>query len=107
LSVWERKALEQKETKRLAQLQAAAAKAAPPAHKPVAASPAAAPKNAAAKTGTKLVGVAAKDTTTRCSICGATVQDDLRKLVVRCSNGHEFDQDQNAARNLAFAQAAA
>lgn len=64
-------------------------------------------KNAAAKTGTKLVGVAAKDTTSRCSLCGATVQDDLRKLVVRCSNGHEFDQDQNAARNLAFAQAAA
>jgi hypothetical protein len=57
-------------------------------------------KNAADKTGARLMEVKAAGTTRQCSWCGAEVEGGLEKVVVRCANGHEFDQDCNAARNL-------
>lgn len=56
-------------------------------------------KEAAAKYGCTLVNVPAKDTTVRCGVCGALAESDAA-LFLKCPNGHQYEQDMNACRNL-------
>lgn len=54
---------------------------------------------AATKTGC-VTGGKAPNTTTVCFECGAPVEGERAALVLRCPNGHEWDQDKNSGRNL-------
>ncbi len=56
-------------------------------------------KAVAAETGTIIVEHAAVDSTVTCWLCGVKT-DASKSLKLCCPNGHEWDQDKNAARNL-------
>lgn len=51
------------------------------------------------KTGSKYQLLVAADSTQTCCICGGVVAH-TSNLLATCVNGHELDQDENAARNL-------
>jgi hypothetical protein len=57
-------------------------------------------EHAAAKKGSKLIAVDPFHTTRRCAECGELILQKTAKLVLTCPNGHAFDQDANAARNI-------
>ena len=60
-------------------------------------------REAAAKNGTELLDGGTRDSTRLCNVCGVETQVDgvLRAV---CPNGHGWDQDVNAARNLLASQ---
>jgi hypothetical protein len=64
-------------------------------------------KNAAGHNCTELVASAADYNSVHCSHCGAASEGDRAKLWMECPNGHRWDQDINAARNLLFSQTTA
>lgn len=58
-------------------------------------------RNAFIARGGRVVEVDPENTTRECSVCGVVEEFDAgRKLRNTCPNGHEWDQDENAARNL-------
>lgn len=58
-------------------------------------------RNAFTQRGGTVVEVDAQNTTRACSTCGAVeLFDAAAMLRHRCVNGHEWDQDENAARNI-------
>lgn len=61
-------------------------------------------KNAAARSVSELVGVKCAYSTVQCHVCGADSESDRAKLWMECPNGHRWDQDINAARNLLSSQ---
>lgn len=56
-------------------------------------------KTAAKKRGAKVYMKASANTSAVCSVCGG-VMSIGHELFQRCENGHEIDQDENAARNI-------
>jgi hypothetical protein len=53
--------------------------------------------------GGEVVEQSAVDTTRQCHVCGVVETfDAAAKIEHTCANGHEWDQDDNAARNLLF-----
>jgi len=56
-------------------------------------------KQAVAKAGGEISEIPAEHTTDVCAVCGADFYSE-GELVGRCSNGHQRDQDLNAAENL-------
>lgn len=57
-------------------------------------------RNAFRSRGGEVHEVAAEHTTSTCSECGELVDFDRSMLRAKCSQGHEWDQDENAARNI-------
>ena len=58
-------------------------------------------ENAFRARGGEVVVVSAVETTMRCNVCGLVeVFDAAAKVRHTCANGHEWDQDENAGRNL-------
>ena len=58
-------------------------------------------RNAFTRRGGNVVELPAEHTTTTCSVCGLTAAFDAAGSVQHtCANGHRWDQDANAARNL-------
>jgi hypothetical protein len=56
-------------------------------------------RRAAAAGGCHIIEATATDSTVTCYECGAKSEESAT-LTLRCPNGHEHDQDKNAARNL-------
>lgn len=57
--------------------------------------------NAFCREGGTVVTVDAKHTTRTCSVCGSVEEfDQATMLLHECKNGHEWDQDENAAKNI-------
>jgi hypothetical protein len=56
-------------------------------------------QHAARPAGCRIIEAAAANSTVTCFECGAKVESSA-DLILRCPNGHEWDQDKNAARNL-------
>jgi transposase len=57
-------------------------------------------RNAAIKNNTVIIDVKASYTTTQCWVCGRQAEKSA-SLILTCPEGHAWDQDRNAARNLA------
>ena len=57
-------------------------------------------EHAATKTGTRIVRVPAAYSTRTCSVCQAVLRETGPDLILQCPNGHLWDQDENAVRNL-------
>lgn len=58
-------------------------------------------KRTAEKYGTEIIDGKTEYTTVECFVCNTDTQASA-KLRLTCPNDHEFDQDENAARNLLF-----
>lgn len=56
-------------------------------------------KTVAPKYGCRIIEASAVDSTVMCHLCGIK-RDASPELVLQCPNGHEWDQDHNAALNL-------
>jgi len=56
-------------------------------------------RRAAVRYGCQIVEITYAATTRTCYECGAKIERSA-SLTLRCPNGHEFDQDKNASRNL-------
>lgn len=58
-------------------------------------------RSAVTQRGGRVVEVDAANTTRTCSVCGVVEDFDAAAMLRhRCANGHEWDQDANAARNI-------
>lgn len=61
-------------------------------------------KNAARKYRSEIIQAETFNTTRRCFVCSAEHKGDKSELHLECPNGHRWDQDINAARNILFCQ---
>lgn len=61
-------------------------------------------KNATIRNRCEVIGVNGAYSTIVCHVCGADSESNKAKRTMECPNGHAWDQDINAARNLLFSQ---